>query len=393
MLNGQDKDLKLKFSGFTDTYHAVRSQSPNDFMSSRSRLRTELEASKGKSYMFVSLNSIHNSVLEDQTGIELREAFLQHTTDNWDFKVGRQIVIWGVADGLRITDVVSPLDYTEFLARDYDDIRIPVNALKLKYFTSKISVEAIFIPVSSFFIVPTSVNNPWSVISTYDGIQTETNLDKYPDKTFSNSEYGGRASFYLSGVDISISALHTWNKFPIFESTTSSAYDTVFIHGQYNRMDMLGMDFSFPVGQFVMRGEAAEYFGELQETNSGERIERNTTNVLWGVDWYPGGEWNITAQYSHKLISDYVDILANKRNTVFATLGITKSTLRSTLKLSSFTYLDISNSGFFNRTSADYSLSDQIHLLAGYDWFHGDNGVFAIYKDNSEYWFKAKFNF
>ena len=33
----QEDKTKLDFTGFVDTYHAVRSQSPNDFMSSRSR--------------------------------------------------------------------------------------------------------------------------------------------------------------------------------------------------------------------------------------------------------------------------------------------------------------------------------------------------------------------
>lgn len=148
----QEEDVKLKFNGFIDTYHAVRIESPNDFMSSRSRLRTELSASKGKSYLFVSLNAIHNSILEDQTKVELREAFLQYTDKNWDFKIGQQIVIWGIADGMRITDIISPMDYTEFLARDYDDIRIPVNAFRLKYIKPNYNFELIFIPVSEFFI-------------------------------------------------------------------------------------------------------------------------------------------------------------------------------------------------------------------------------------------------
>jgi hypothetical protein len=391
-LFGQE-ELTFKFSGFADTYHAVRSQSPFDFMSSRSRLRTEFEAGKGKSYLFASLNSVYNSILDDQTGIELREAFFQYTTNNWDFKAGRQIVIWGVSDGLRITDIVSPMDYTEFLARDYDDIRIPVNAFKLKYYNSKLSAEAIFIPVSSFFIIPTSPENAWSVIPYSENINYRVDLEQYPDKTLNNSEFGGRLSFFLSGIDFSVAALHTWNKLPVLNYTGNQTGDTIHITGQYNRMDMLGMDFSFPLGQFVFRGEVAEYFGELQETETNEKIERNTTNFLFGVDWYPVSEWTISGQYSHKLIPDRVEIMATKENTAFATLSISKSMLRSTLKLATFGYYDLSNGGFFNRTSADYALSDQIHLLAGYDWFHGDEGMFSLYKNNSEYWLKASFSF
>ncbi len=388
------EEISFKFNGFVDTYHAVRSQSPNDFMSSRSRLRTELEASKEKSYLFVSLNSQYNSLLSEQTGIELREAFLQYTTNHWDFKAGRQIVIWGVSDGMRVTDIVSPMDMTEFLARDYDDIRIPVNALKLKYYNSKLSAEAIFIPISSFFIIPTSSNNPWSILPPVEGLHYETNLGDYPEKTLENSEYGGRVSFFLSGIDFSIAALHTWNKMPVMNYEFSSNNDTAFVHGQYKRMQMVGTDFSFPLGAFVFRGEVAEYFGELQETTDPtERIKRNTTNFIFGIDWYPGRDWTVTAQYSHKLIPDYLDVIVSKANTAISTFGVTKSTVRNTLKLSSFIYYDLTNGGFFNRTSADYSLSDQIHLLLGYDWFHGDKGMFGYYKNNSEFWVKTKYSF
>ena len=387
------EEIDFKFGGFADTYHAVRSKSPNDFMSSRSRLRTELEAAKDKSYLFASLNSQYNGLLPEQTGIELREAFLQYTTNHWDLKAGRQIVIWGVSDGIRVTDIVSPMDMTEFLARDYDDIRIPVNSIKLKYFNAKLSAEAIFIPVSSFFIIPTSNNNPWSILPPTDGLHYEFNLEDYPDKILENSEYGGRVSFFLSGIDFSIAALHTWNKMPVMNYEFSSNNDTAFVYAQYNRMDMIGADFSFPLSKFVIRGEVAEYFGELQETNTSEKIKRNTTNFILGIDWYPGKDWTVTVQYSHKFIPNYVEDITNQENTAIATMGVTKSTIQSTLKLSSFIYYDITNAGFFNRTSADYSLSDQIHLLLGYDWFHGNKGMFGYYKDNSELWVKAKYSF
>jgi hypothetical protein len=393
----QNDKSKLNFNGFLDSYHAVQSKSPNDFMSSRTRLRTELDKKKGKSYMFASLNATYNSILPDQTQIELREAFLEYTNKNWNFKAGRQIVIWGISDGLRITDIVSPMDMTEFLARDYDDIRIPVNAMRVRYLTQNIRAEIILIPVTSFFIVPYQTDNPWSVFPSNTGIYFDVDMENTPEKNLKNSEFGGRLSFFLSGIDFSFSALHSWNKMPILKRQFSSNNDTVFISALHNRMDMLGADFSMPLRQFVIRGEIAEYFGEIQPlnmlANNNTLLKRNTTNFLIGVDWYPGNEWTFTSQYSHKLIPDYVDLIETKENTALVTLGITKKIIRSTLNLSTFTYFDITNEGLFNRTSADYSLTDEIHIMLGYDWFNGDKGMFGMYKNNSEVWFKAKYSF
>jgi hypothetical protein len=385
-------DIKFKFSGFADTYHAVRSQSPYDFMSSRSRLRTEFEASKGKSYMFASLNSTYNNIVEDETKIELREAFFQYTNNSWDFKAGKQIVIWGVADGMRITDIVSPMDYSEFLARDYDDIRIPVNAFRLKYIKTAYNLELVFIPISEFFVLPVDDKNPWSITHSFEMPYT-TDMDNTPDKTFKNSEFGGRFSFFLSGIDFSVSVLHTWNKMPVFKYGYSQTMDTLQLDANYKRMEMLGIDFSKPVGKFVIRGEFAGYFDELLEFSNNDAITKNTINFLLGIDWYAGNDWTVMAQYYHKLITDYDVAFTSDKNNTYATLSISKKILRSTLNLGAYSYIDIINKASFTRFSTDYSLTDQIHLTSGYEWVHGDEGMFSYYKDNSEFWVKAKFSF
>ncbi len=389
----QEDEIDYIFNGFVDTYHSVRSKSPNDFMSSRSRLRTELNITKGKTSMFASLNSIYNKIVEEETKIELHEAYFQYSDSHWDFKAGRQIIIWGVADGIRITDLVSPMDYTEFLARDYDDIRIPVNAFRLKYLNNNFTFEAVYLPVSSFFKLPLSEKNPWSLFQSSE-MYLNHDLEHFPEKKLANGEFGTRFSFFMSGIDFSFSAFHTWNKIPILNQTFSQNYDTLNICGMYKRMDMIGMDFSFPIRQFVVRGETALFFDELQQAAMGnENVNRNSAHFLFGLDWYPGGEWTVTGQYSHKYIADYTNVIEADENSSLATLGITKKILRSTLKLSTFGYYDLSNKGMFNRISADYSLTDQIYITAGYDWFKGDKGMFGFYKNNSEYWVKAKFSF
>ncbi|MEO5442067.1 hypothetical protein ABJB60_26345, partial [Bacteroides ovatus] len=75
------------------------------------------------------------------------------------------------------------------------------------------------------------------------------------------------------------------------------------------------------------------------------------------------------------------------------TLCVSKKLLDSNLQLSDFTYFDLNHKGWFSRFTADYALNDHIHLLAGYDWFGGSEGMFGPYKHNSEVWAKAKYCF
>ncbi|MCX5702882.1 MAG: hypothetical protein NT066_00050 [Candidatus Omnitrophica bacterium] len=56
----------------------------------------------------------------------LRECYLDLLTDKLDMRLGKQQVVWGTADGVRILDIVNPLDYTEWTLKDYIDSRIPL---------------------------------------------------------------------------------------------------------------------------------------------------------------------------------------------------------------------------------------------------------------------------
>ena len=153
-----------QLKGLVDTYHAFRSEKPNDWMSSRTRLRGEVGKNFAGSSLFVSFNATYNALLKERTGFELREAYLDHRQEHWGFRLGRQLVIWGAADGVRITDLVSPMDMTEFLAQDYDDIRMPVNALRFFVFNDKIKLELLAVPTFEGYKLPTDAANPWSVL-------------------------------------------------------------------------------------------------------------------------------------------------------------------------------------------------------------------------------------
>ncbi len=388
-----DNELEIRIKGFLDTYHAIRSGKNFDWMSSRTRARGEFIVQKGQVGMFLSLNAIYNSIVINSTGLELREAYLYFNKGDYDIKAGRQIIIWGVADALRITDQISPMDYTEFITQDYDDIRIPVNAFKLKFSQPKFSLEFVLVPVSDYFIFPTDTNNPWAInVHSNKAYRFDLESTK-PIKKFSNIEFGGRFRMFLRGFDFSMCVLQTWNKIPAFSYTPLSD-NTLLIRGNYHRMTMIGGDFSLPIENFVIRGEGAIFLNEEQNAKQGYNTDdRNSISALLGIDWYPGNDWNLSIQYNHKYIAGDLSSLSVLKNSNLATVRFSKEFLRNTLKCSSFAYLDVTNKGFFNRLSISYDLNDQISIIGGYDYFHANKGIFNMYRNNSEIWIKAKYSF
>jgi hypothetical protein len=218
-----------------------------------------------------------------------------------------------------------------------------------------------------------------------------------PETTLKNSEIGGRFSFFLSGIDMSLLSLYTWNKLPVFSTSFSSEMDTTYLLPEHHRLFMAGLDLSTTIGSLVVRGEGAYFSGENYpaEVSGGSTylISRDVIRTLLGLDWYPGSEWTLTGQLSCTSILKHCREMSCDKHNVLTTLGISKKLLHSTLSLSTFCYMDLSNKGFFNRTSFDYSLTDPIHLCAGVDLFGGEGGMFGIYKDNSEVWIKVKYSF
>ncbi len=384
-------ELSLQLNGFVDSYHALQAEYPHKIMSSRTRLRLEMRADYGEASLYSSMNLAYNSLIKDQSGAFLREAYFDYAGKYLEVKAGRQIVTWGVADGLRLTDLISPMDYTEFMANDYDDIRVPVNAINLKYPGESFSAEVVFVPVPEYFVMPSGEDNPWTMPLPPN---TSMDLSGTPEKRLKNSEVGGRLRFFLENLDFSLTALRTFNKSPITVAGYDPEAKSAVIKGVYEPMNVVGGDVSIPAGEIVIRGEVAAYFGEpIALKNSIDYWHRSSFNALIGIDWYAGDNWTVMAQYMHKVIMDYQSVLGTEQNTSMITARISKELLNNTLKLSVYGMFDVDNVGFYVRPAADYLLSDQITLSLGGDLLGGRRGTFKTYKKNTQMWVKGKYFF
>ena len=56
----------------------------------------------------------------------LREAYVDTQLDDWAIRAGKQQVVWGTADGMKLLDMINPSDYSEMAQNQMEDSRIPV---------------------------------------------------------------------------------------------------------------------------------------------------------------------------------------------------------------------------------------------------------------------------
>ena len=57
----------------------------------------------------------------------LREAYIDtQYGEDWAIRAGKQQIVWGTADGMKLLDMMNPTDYTEMAQNQMEDSRIPV---------------------------------------------------------------------------------------------------------------------------------------------------------------------------------------------------------------------------------------------------------------------------
>jgi hypothetical protein len=97
----------------------------NGDVGEESSVHAELQLSADP--LAVSSNGNYWQEPKDGTQQEfLRELYFDTRIGDTDFRIGKQQVVWGTADGIKLLDIINPTDYREFAQNTMEDSRIPV---------------------------------------------------------------------------------------------------------------------------------------------------------------------------------------------------------------------------------------------------------------------------
>ncbi|MFC1617475.1 DUF1302 family protein [Candidatus Margulisiibacteriota bacterium] len=387
------------FSGSISNFQGFQVNYPNNYLSSWTEFSTELRQSLDKLSVMASFKVKDHALDSSLNEIGIDELNIEYVSDDWDLKIGKQFIVWGKADGVFITNVICPQDFRDFFSVDFADTQIPVNAVKWRYLGALASLEVIWIPT---FIPSESpaVTSPWYQTNPLiTALNATINNPVLPANKLGNSEAAAKVTFFFPGIDVSFSGISVWDDLPFYDITFN--WTGASITPRYNRLTIIGAEFSKAMDSFVLRGEAAYYQGKKYYPAAASispllptSYEKDSISYLLGVDFFPGDSWSITVQVADVYILDHEAALLEKEHTLTSTINLSKKILNDTLTLSAITYLGITKEDQMVRAKADYALTDEFHLIVGADAFMGnENGVFGQYNENNQVWFKAEFSF
>jgi hypothetical protein len=129
---------QVSWSGFIENYNAFTTSGGSELISGRNQARLNQLAvlGDGRTYLSGDIRNTYSSG-EDLLQFSIREAWIDIFFENSDLRIGRQLIVWGQADGAFIADIVTPVDFSEFLTRSFDDLRTGVDAVSwTRYFGS-----------------------------------------------------------------------------------------------------------------------------------------------------------------------------------------------------------------------------------------------------------------
>ena len=450
----EDSSAKPVFtlSGKIETLHGVRwndAKKNLEYGASRSIARINGEVSAGSSYAVISAAAEYNYRNPARTGFRLNEAYYRYSGEIWDISVGRQVIVWGQADGFKLTDVLSARDSSEFIAFSGDDARLPSDSIRLRFFHDLFTFEAIAVP----FFTPNKLprfgfedgaKNGLYYIDTPDTYKTAigsipvkyTKTESTKPKMFTDTEAAARFSFFLPGIDFSVSGFYGWDKNPryvksgyakkgLFNPANPLSPLNPYIpkelytnlNEEYYRIGMAGIDAAIPAGDVTIRLETAwvggRYFEpkNLLTEKSVNDLKKQTPDdvtlefnaplkkhqllMLAGIDWIKSS-WTLSAQYFEDLILNHKDDIERPMHKGFVSLNVSKTFLRDTLKLSASGVIDINYGSTSSTYSVGYAITDNINVALGGDVYtkgYDGKGDFAALHKISAVWLKGTFIF
>ena len=395
----------IDISGFARTYEGVLLDTTGNFAIIQQTLNLNFEK-RGEKVAFKA-NPMLYLYNADSLNFKMREIYADMYFNKFDVRIGKQQIVWGKADGVFITDIVSPLNLTEFLLPDFDEIRTGVIAAKLDYYIGNSTIELIAIPQFTPTIRP-APNSIWYIKPEFPAPTTFDWSRNKIKPSFENTEVFMKWSAMTSKVDFDIMGGYTWDDNPTMHVQKNFGMDTtntppspmltsLTITPEHHRLNVAGGSFSTEIRGLILRGEAAYYNGKYFQTENPMAkdaiIQKDYINYVIGLD-FSIGDVKLSGQFIQKYIMDYSNSMVDDEINNMATFLAHYDMLRETLHLELFSYVGLTGEDALIRPKISYDFDDSFNILLGANIFVGDKaGQFGQYQDNTMAYMKIKYNF
>ncbi len=333
-------------------------------------------------------------LLRQEVEVELREFYLQGAWGETYLTLGKQQVVWGKADGLKVLDVVNPQSFREFILEDFDKSRIPLWTVNIERSWGDWDAQFIWIPDHTYHALPDrgaryAFSSPRLVPSAPPGIMADIRDVDRPDRFLTDSDAGFRLSTFWKGWDISLNYLYQYDNFPVLSQRLEARPTglVVVIEPRYERTHVVGGTFSNAFGDWVVRGEVGyftdRFFLTKNPSNHDGVTQRSELSGVLGLDWTGIEDTFLSAQLFQSWVTGSSSGLVRDTLDTNLTFLARRDFLNDTLRAEVLWIVNTNDGDGLVRPKIVYDWQDNLRTWVGADIFYGDrDGLFGQFGNN-----------
>jgi hypothetical protein len=327
-----------------------------------------------------------------------RENYIDFAAGDWDFRLGRQHIVWGEIVGLFFADVVSAKDYRDFLLPEFDILRIPQWAAHAAYTGKQFHAEFVWIPVPSYDKLPKPGAEFFALpVPSPPGVVTQVAGETRPNGTLA-STYGLRVSTLQAGWDVAAFYYRSIDASPTFYRTfLPTPQPTVLYQPRHEQIHQFGSTLSKELRDLIVRAEVIYTRGrQFNVTRLAEPdgvVPQDTLDWIGSVDLPALPDTRVNAQLFQRIFFDHdPDLLPKRRETgysLYVTHDLPNRTQAQLLFISS-----IDRQDWMLHPRVQWNFEKNWRLVSGMALFQGPPvGFFGRFANRDRLYTELRYSF
>jgi hypothetical protein len=319
----------------------------------------------------------------------IRDLYLEFRGENGLVRLGKQQIVWGRLDGIKVLDLVNPQDFREFILDDFAESRIGLWSVYADYSFGSWRTELAFVPDGSAHAIP----NPgaWFELTAPRfrfGSTAETTLPVITDRPGSglaDPAAGLRLSRQLGGLDFSVVAYTGLDPEPLGRLREIAGQAT--LERYYERRDAFGSSVDFGVGGLVLRAEAVYMPDRHFNTRDVDGLDAVTLDQYRGavgLDYDAPFDIFINVQYLVDRVRSAPQALVRPATDRIGTLFLRRSFGYDRVELDLRWYHSFGDADDMTSIGLTWRPNDRSSVRAAYEDFGGvPDGLFGQFEGRS----------
>jgi len=346
----------------------------------------ELEPGKVDTSTYSALS--RPAVVNELGTADIRDAYFERTLNNGIVRLGKQQIVWGKLDGIKVLDVLNPQDLREFILDDFSESRISLWSAYLDVTLAGWRAEIALIPDNTGHAIP--AQGAWFELTApryrYGANPDDVALPVVTHResiAANTSAYALRLSRQVGALEIGAIAYSGLDHGPLGRLIDDSGEMTV--EQFYERRDIYGLSAETSVGPLALRAEVAMQPNREFNTRTPAALSTIALDQLRaGVGVDVDGPWNtfINIQYLHDEVHDAPLSLVRPAEDRIVTVFLRRSFNYESVALIARWYRSLELDDEMYSLALEFAFGDSTRLRLAADGFSGDStGIFGQFAD------------